>query len=160
MWLIGSAFEIESCGCSWFLGKERALLSLGGLSEAAQPRQANLGGSISGREKEMNLANRKTLRMQNSLPDSGRLRNTPFSLGAVSQSSSEVQSQIFPEGEDSWSVVLSYESGRTQVSSSITQSNYRIKSWFWREGKISTYCNAIVSTSREMVFVLMWLISS
>lgn len=58
MWLIGSTFEIESCGCSQF--QEEKILTLGGNGLS----QAYLVGSVSGREKEMNLANRKTLRMQ------------------------------------------------------------------------------------------------
>lgn len=60
MWLIGSAFEIESCGRSQFQ-EEKTLNSRG---PGDRLSRAYLGGSDSGREgKEMNLANRKTPRM-------------------------------------------------------------------------------------------------
>lgn len=50
MWLIGSTFEIESCGCSQFQEEKTNSRGWGdGLS------QAYLVGSFTGKEKEMNL---------------------------------------------------------------------------------------------------------
>ena len=135
------AFEIETCGYTPLFFK----LKFFSFWERAKARQRGLahgGGSGSGREREMNLANRKTLRMQHSLRCSVRLQNIPFTVGAVSKS--PVHKFIL---KSSLKVCGSRALGK--CSQQTLQNNYLISSCFWNWG-VSQYIYTMLQLPQEL----------